>query len=229
MVAAGNDDVETVSELLDDGADPNYAEKRGAETVLSRAAISCCPRVVEELIARGAIVDKYTGQALGDAVLGSKLLLTKPESSRMVADLSCVSALLRAGANVNLVGHRGGALHDACRVDCPEAITLLHSAHADLETRDRLGWTPLLLAAVVGSVSTFTMLHACGARLDAMTADGKSIRALLADTSLIKDWASLMKKSSAALIAGRATITAYLDEPPVPVVSLAASGPVDLE
>ena len=200
LAAVEEGDSEVVLELILDGANVDYASKRGGTTALSKAAIHNRRDVVDLLIRHGAQLNKYRGQALRNAVAFAR-------NGKVVADLSCVSALIEAGANVNLVNRDGGALHEA---DCPSAISLLHIAGIDLELRDEFGRTALMLYAFNGNFECFKLLHSLGARLDVTDNYGQPL-AFELDTSCLPAAPSRCKAGwDEVVIAGRASIRAYM-------------------
>ena len=174
---------EVASKLLADGADVDFARERGGTTLLSAAAGDRNCSVVDVLISHGAKVDRYQGQALRAAVRCECFGNGHRDLNGVctaAADLSCLSALLNAKANVNLVykaGSIGGALHSACYCDTTSvAIPVLLTAGADIELRDFCGRTPLLEAAYHGSVRCFKLLHRHGAKLGAKDKHGYGVR-----------------------------------------------------
>ena len=127
-------DPEVVTELLSDGADVDYASTRGGMTALSTAAGNRDSSIVDALISHGANVNIHRGQALQAAVIGARF----HTGGRAAAlDLTCVSALLKAKADANIVpgalkGRSNGAvsaLHAACYDDTTaEVIPMLLDA-----------------------------------------------------------------------------------------------------
>lgn len=104
--------------------------------------------------------DKYGRQPLMQAVSG------------MDRTLSCVQALLDAGAEVNAATREGcTALHHAVdfmgklgpATEPGQFVRLLVAAGADVEARQHWGWTPLMRAVLEGSVEETQALLAVGA------------------------------------------------------------------
>ena len=205
-LAAFNGDLEVVIKLIDNGADVNYARKRGKTTVLSYAAAKCHLPVVKALISRGADINKYSGQALIYAVRGATEL-----------DILCVSALIEAKANVNLCSSRfAGALQEAVLSDFPDCILHLHNAGADLEVCTDDGTTALMSAAFLGRFQCFKVLHSCGARLDATDNHDRSIA-----YRLEADFSRCDAEDVPGIPGGRALIQAYLQGLPAADVTVA--------
>ena len=221
LAAACYGDLEVVIELIGDGADVNYAPERGALTVLSMAAAKCRLPVVEALISRGANINKYSGQALISALEGAKA------SGSTRFNMSCVSALIEAKANLNLCNRFAGALQETVYSDFPDAILPLHKAGADLEVCTDTGCTALMSAAFLGRFQCFKVLHSCGARLDATSNHGATIAQLLK-----AEFSHCPEEDVPGIPGGRALIQAYLQGLPaadVTVATLAAgSGDIDL-
>lgn len=202
LEAAENGEDEVVRELLDDGADVNFALERGGNTVLSIACHCCNSSTVELLVENGADVNKYQGQAIINALYGAK-------NGKTIADLSCLSALIRAKADVNLFSKKlDTPLHVACDEHCPEAIIMLHSAGSNVDIRGDFGRTPLFEAAFAGSFECFKLLHELGARLDAVDLYGKQIPSEL-NVSYIPE--PTPTKTTESMLKGRIAIIDYMD------------------
>jgi len=176
-------DPEVVTELLSDGADVDYASTRGGTTALSTAARNRDISIVDALISHGANVNRYQGQALRAAVECASHGGSFHTGGRAAAlDLTCVSALLKAKADANIVSRAkshgwSSALHTACNDDTTAgAIPMLLAAGADIELRDEFGRTPLFQAAYYGSDRCFKLLHSHGANLGAKDDEGFGVQ-----------------------------------------------------
>ncbi|KAF2442023.1 ankyrin, partial [Karstenula rhodostoma CBS 690.94] len=105
---------------------------------------------------------------------GARIHLTDSEGrtalhhAARVGFLQCVEALLNAGVDPNIADKNGLIpLHDvAYFIPSPEVATIVTSLHgygADLEARNKDGWTPLFIATDLGSLEAVEALVECGA------------------------------------------------------------------
>jgi ankyrin repeat protein len=116
------------------------------DTALHIAAAAYQPRLVEELIARGADVrarNRRGAEPLHYAVDGGPgLPAWNPNAQTRI-----IARLIRAGADPNAVDRSGVApLHRAVRNRCATAVSALIDGGADSRAPNRNGSTPLLLA-----------------------------------------------------------------------------------
>ena len=199
-------ETEVVTELLSDKADVDYASTRGGTTALSTAAGKRRSSLVDLLLSHGAKVDRYQGQALQAAVDGASFHTVGGATD---LDLTCVSALLQAKADPNIVPCAKGkssALHTACHDDTTAgAIPMLLDAGADIELRDELGRTPLFQAAYHGSDRCFQLLHSRGAKLLAKDIYGYGV-----EFEFTGVYANGTEEINSAVAKGRLAIQEYL-------------------
>ena len=121
--------------LVAGGTDIDAREENGV-TPLCYAAFKGHVSSMLTLIQRGADVNVDSFPMLGALANGST---------------AAVEALVQAGANVNAVTSSGNtALHFAAQKNRVECIVALIAAGADIDARDRDGFTPLLAAIVYG-------------------------------------------------------------------------------
>lgn len=117
------------------------------DTALHMAAAACQPRVVEQLIARGADVHAHNRRGaapLHYAVDGG------PGSPAWDSDAQAqiVRTLIGAGADPNAADASGVApLHRAVRNRCAAAVAALLDGGADAKAPNKRGSTPMMLAA----------------------------------------------------------------------------------
>ena len=113
----------------------------------------------------------------------------------MVADkerqVAVVERLLALGADVAPRSHDDGrtALQEACWAGKPRTVTLLLDAGASINARDKLGFTPLIWAAIRGRSGCVRLLLARGGdalEVDAQT-EGDGMTALHAAVGCMRD------------------------------------------
>ncbi len=133
--AAKKGDVGRIQRILATGIDVN-AETEGGDIALHEAVAADQAAAVTALLAAGAAPNAR------DKIIGSLALPMAVARGR----LDIARALIEAGANVNLHNRHDGetALMNAKSV---EAVKLLLAHGATVNTRDRLGQTPLMHAA----------------------------------------------------------------------------------
>ena len=135
LAATQQGETATVKELLDQGADANYADKEG-----------CAPLIV----AAGGCAAAVNINAKGE-------ITTTPVESR--GTLEVLRALLTAGANSNAAKINGtSALMSAARFGRADAVGVLLDAHADPNVRDVDGVTALMLAVRFGKTDVARVL-----------------------------------------------------------------------
>jgi ankyrin repeat protein len=79
--------------------------------------------------------------------------------------VNVAGALLRLGAPVKATNRYGWApIHVAVRYRCPQAIEVLLKHKADLERKNKAGWTPLMMASAGGYQEGARMLREAGAK-----------------------------------------------------------------
>jgi len=162
MIAANAGSVEEVKLLLDAGLDVNAAESEKGQNALMWAAAEGHPDVVDLLIQKGANVNAAT-----------KSGFTALAFATMKNDGASVRLLVKAGADPN------NALPDkdktkmlllAAAYESTQAAMALLDGGADPNVADRMGRTPLHIAAQAGSLELVRKLVSKGADLNARTA-----------------------------------------------------------
>ncbi|MBI4459811.1 MAG: ankyrin repeat domain-containing protein [Acidobacteria bacterium] len=194
-------DAEAVSNLLRQKADVNAAQPDGA-TALAWAVYKDDLETAELLIAAGAKVNAandYGATPLwlactnGNAAMVEKLLRAgaDPNAALQLGETPLMAAaekspeavrlLLAHGADVNVKELVGGrtALMQAVKAKHPDIVQELIEQGADVRTRAKDDFTPLLVAAEVGDVKSVEILLAAGADVNEM-AKGRTSALLLA-------------------------------------------------
>ena len=164
--AAFVEGLETVTMLLEAGADIHAREGDGDTPLLSAADYGGFrnPEVLEALVEAGADVNDRNEH--GETVLGRAL----GSPANRVTEV--VRSLLDLGADPNAPGFLSSPLHQAARRgDNPELITLLLDAGADVNARARGGDTPLHRA---DGTAVIAALLSGGAEVDARGARGQT-------------------------------------------------------
>eukprot|EP00035_Acanthoeca_spectabilis_P024385 m.453570 g.453570 ORF g.453570 m.453570 type:complete len:403 (-) comp20522_c0_seq1:195-1403(-) len=163
--AALSGNAECVQLLLEAGAD--HAVQGGAtnvETVLISAAKSGNPDSITHLLAAGANLDLQSG------CLKETALMTAARNQHTEA----VQTLLDRGANTTLKNFTGAtALHIAAETE-GGALSVLLAAGLDLEAKDNLERTPLMIAAKKGCLPAAEALLTAGASLAATSKYGET-------------------------------------------------------
>jgi hypothetical protein len=147
-----------VKALLEQGNEPNKATSEG-ETPLTLAARGDSEEVVALLLRRGA-----------DPTL-------KNQAGRTPLDITVEQG--HAAALRVLVAHTkdkaGAKLLEACRKDQEQVAKLLIEGGANVNARDEMGNTPLMLAVGMGKVRLVRVLLAEGADVNAINSKGISV------------------------------------------------------
>lgn len=177
-IAARNNDVETLQELLKSGRNQNCTDNRGW-TALHEAAASNSLETLEILLKHPSTmlrVQTFEGQTAlflaCNNVCSTKaiqLILNNVESivnrtsNENVSPLHVVCAqgrveavelLIKFGANINMQDFDGDTpLHEAAREKHSPVVSLLLHAGADISLRNSYGLTPFLLACFKGSLN----------------------------------------------------------------------------
>lgn len=159
--ATDRGDATEVRNLLQEGADPCMGESLGERSALGRACIRGKLEVVQVILAHEGRLDQYadcasllesaitSDEETGDDILA---LLLQAEGARIALQTSDADSLLGRA-----VRHRSAA-----------SLQRLIELGAGLETRDHLGWTPLLNCALAEDpVGAYGVLAAAGADLSA--------------------------------------------------------------
>lgn len=137
--------------LLSKGADVNYVTHLGKECAFTRAIYNSTSRSELLDILYGSQNLKVDVLARGKAPLATLLMESPDDALR----------LLRAGADVNLVGEDGrGPLHVASEKEDVRWVQLLLENGAKVSAASKSGDTPLGLASTKGNVKIIEMLTA---------------------------------------------------------------------
>ena len=168
-LAAAKGNGRMVATLLQRGADKDALNNNG-RTPLIIASMMGRLRVVKTLLAAGAdsnIRDNNKNSAL--------------ELASAKGHVPVLHAILARGVDINGCGHTGDtALHHAVFRDQVGAIDALAGAGGDLELKDSLGYTPLMLATRLAprrsNCTTMLVLLQHGAMVSAR--DGEGVTAL---------------------------------------------------
>lgn len=183
--AAAQGEVDLALRLLREGADPNAEPgpmDKDQRTALMCAALSPDLRLLRELIARGADVNRQQHGL-------SALLLACRDS--VAGRAEAVITLLANGANVRQHDTEGhSALHYAAHTVDPTVAAALLDAGADLEWVNRDGYTPLAVAARAGNEAIVKLLLERNARPD----PERGVPALIAAASAQDDVAAIVKR-----------------------------------
>ena len=138
LEAAAQGTLRRVEELLDAGANPNFAHPQYGNTPLSRACFTNRVDVVERLLQRGADPNlriTYSSPVDGRVEKGIVALM-------FARSLEVVTALLEAGADPNVQFEDGSTpLMRAVLATPPSAVEALLAAGANPQAKDRRGLT----------------------------------------------------------------------------------------
>ncbi len=188
-VAAGN--VAAAGDFLKD--DPSLAASRNEQgvSIIMFALYHKQLEIAEQLIGHKPPVDVFEAAALGDVERLRHVLDGESEgTSAYSADgftalaLACyfgqaatLKMLIEAGADVNAISQNGAnlrPLHGAVAGSHTEVVSILLSAGADPNVRQRGGWTPLHGAANHGDTELVSILLNAGVEKSAKSDDGKT-------------------------------------------------------
>ena len=135
--AARTGDVKTAENLLEQGVNPNAADRYG-RTPLYYASSFKDTRLVELLLAWHA---DPNAQVIGRE---TEFPATSLQCAASMGNLQLASTLIAAGARVNLAGPSGrAALHFAVLSAHLDMVRYLLEKNADLSSRDAEGTSPL--------------------------------------------------------------------------------------
>ena len=185
--------------LLDAGADPGAADRRG-RSVLALAARDNNQLVMQLLLTAGRAPREAQGAALIAAVSANgidsaRLLLGAGASANasnaagtgvlaLAAHLGraeLLQLLVGSGANPNATDRSGRtALWHAARAGQVESVDLLLAAHAAVDTADQEGNTPLMAGILSGKPAIITRLVAAGAQTGVVNRSGDTALLLAA-------------------------------------------------
>jgi ankyrin repeat protein len=144
-------------------------------TPLENAASGSRVEVVNALIAAGAKVDARNV----NGVTALQLAVDAYQPTKRTT--ACMTALINAGANLELHGYPAPPLGIAAENGDLDTVKLLLSAKANIESVDDYGATPVINAAQGGDVPTLRALVAANADLHHITSlgDGIFVRAVM--------------------------------------------------
>ena len=164
ILAAWNDDVDTIHRLLDAGADVSVRTSDGSDALWA-ATTNQSMAAIKMLTAAGADVSKtYT--------TNEETLLHIGASFRNVG---VVKALLEAGANVRARNGLGEtALHLAAQYGRVAVMKVLREAGANIESEDYSGRTVLHAAAFRGTVEAVNILVEANVKISVQDQHGKT-------------------------------------------------------
>ena len=148
--------IENIIALISHGADVNYRHKNGS-TALHIAAGSGGLDHVDFLVARGA--DIHVADGTGYLPLHWAAYTSKVDVMQRLIDLGC-------DPNAPIINTGGSSLHLAAMSKANTGILYLLEHVADINLRNKEGFTPLDLAVFGGNVKNALILIAYGAELE---------------------------------------------------------------
>ena len=197
---------EQVTTLLGKGADPSIRDQGNGFTPLMLASQNCYPRIIEELLSKGA--DLHATNTWGTTAL----MIAADKCTR-----GCMEYLIKKGANIDAADQDGlTALMVASIVGKPENTQFLLTAGADINLQDGEGNTALILAAINGFERVVDVLLSNAAQTEARTSEGLTalmIAALTGPDAVVR-----------SLIAHRASVNATDPGGNTPLMLAAQSG-----
>lgn len=187
--AAKEGNMEIISLLLDASADPNLPNKAG-KTSVAMAAESGQLEALEMLVNKGGDID-HVDDIGGTPLLWAVALSKNPETARYLVDAGAsvnvvdksgmtpliwaagigqpeaVAILVDNGAEVDVVEihTKESALMRAARIGNAGNLRILLDADADMELKNMLGQTAMVIAAAQGRLEKVKMLGEAGADL----------------------------------------------------------------
>lgn len=172
--AAEHGDVKRLRELLGYGVeiDFRFADCRG-KTALILAAHGTHAEAVRMLIGEGADVNACDDGGITAAIVAGAMWGADEREAMRDSALSCVTALLGAGADVGrCTGMGASVLSMAVRAQRADLLHALIDNGVSVDARDARGITLLMLAAASGRVEHVVWLHQLGAALTSLDSNG---------------------------------------------------------
>ena len=166
----------SVKILLEAGANTNIANKDGSTSLHAAVYGNCNKKILRTLIDHGAYVD-----AKNEKNLTSLLLACSRRN------IGAINVLLKAGADVNIVGVVGDTcLHRAISADCnKEVLQAIINHGANVDATNKWNESSLLLACDEGNIDAINVLFSAGADVNIVDAVGETClhKAISADCS----------------------------------------------
>ncbi|MBQ72830.1 MAG: hypothetical protein CMJ67_07975 [Planctomycetaceae bacterium] len=187
VMAAESGQLKALEVLVSHGADINTIDQIGGTPLIWAAAMSKNPATVSYLIEKGADVNFVDANGMTPLIWAAS-----------IGETGSVQALLEKGANVDVIEihQQENALMRAARVGSPETLEVLIEAKPDLEAKNLLGQTALLIAASSAPPAKIRLLVDAGADLQ------------IRDT---RKWSAL-DHAQARTDKNRASVIAYIQE-----------------
>ena len=164
MIAVALKNLETVSKLLELGADVSAVDLEG-NSALHNACKNNISNIIAELISHGADLNQRNNE--GKTPFMRIAQQGHPETVR---------SLLELGADVNVMDLYGNtALHFACgKGDFLKIVDILLTNGADINHRGDQGYTPLMVASQQGCLQAVIKLLDLGSEVDILSDYGES-------------------------------------------------------
>ncbi|HYY59691.1 MAG TPA: ankyrin repeat domain-containing protein [Pyrinomonadaceae bacterium] len=171
VIAASENDLPRVKELIAAGADVNRRDKNLDATALDEAAIYGNREMVRALLDAGAEINARNSRRQT-----ALMMLDDDATDNLVWDL------VSAGAKINLRDEDGDtALILAAGLSNTEALRALLNAGAKINARNKSGETALMKAAGAGNKESVKLLIEFGANLNVRNNDGETALKLAED------------------------------------------------
>ena len=186
-MAAEGGNLEALETLISNGGEIDTIDEIGGTPLLWAAALSKNPATVSYLLEKGADVNVVDSNGMTPLIWAAGI--GQPGS---------VKVLIDKGADVNVVEihQQENAVMRAARIGNPESLKVLIAAKPDLEARNLLGQTALLIAASSATPEKIKLLVDAGA--DLQTRD-------------TRQW-SVLDHAQARTDQNRAEVIAYFQE-----------------
>ena len=152
MYAAFDGKLEVVKGLIERGADPSLEDNRGWNS-LHLTSADGNPDIIELLLSNGPDIDSRTAEGFTPLMIAA-----------FKAKLQAVKCLLEKGADPSLQDNRGwNLLHCASQGGDRRIIEVILTRVTDIDSRIATGATPLMIAALSGSLQGVKYLLERGA------------------------------------------------------------------